>query len=74
MSNERSSPVNPPSRSLADADPRDHNTFAVFGQNKVFGAEFVRHGFATYLEELLRGGQGLLSGAVIFSSNTSGRE
>jgi hypothetical protein len=87
MSNERSSSFNPPSHSLADGDLRDRNTFAiaalriafgllfaVFGQNKAFGTEFVRHGFATYLEEFLRGGQGLLSGAVTFSSNTSGRE
>jgi len=69
MPNERSSLVNPPSRSLADADPCDRNTFAIaalriavglffaiFGQYKVFGTEFVRHGFAAYLQEFLRGG------------------
>lgn len=69
MLDERSSPVDLLSRSLAEADPCDRNTFAIaalriavglffaiFGQYKVFGTEFVRHAFATYLQEFLRGG------------------
>lgn len=30
--------------------------FTVFGEYKVFGIQFVRHGFVTYLQEFLHGG------------------